>query len=216
MNIQFVPFSSEIELPFYSALFSFKLDHDKLSDSSRPVLGLYEPRAQADPESSTKMQILGSALTSNQYVSHSVRLSRISSNTRESVPLGMTRAHGTIKNVNTVEDFKNTNKSAMITNAGRQVRYHWPSNLKIILLYLQSTFRYGMRSRTAQSTLCQPCYLHSSFSHSPTSRSIGLLIGSHSRHSTTRLNSSESVLLGISPQTRAPPLLKRLAHGDTL
>lgn len=66
MDLKFATFSSEIELPFYSALFSFKLDHDKLSDSARPVLGLYEPRPQADPESSTKMQILGSALTSNQ------------------------------------------------------------------------------------------------------------------------------------------------------
>ena len=62
------PFSSEIELPFYSALFSLKLDHDKLDDSARPVLGLYEPQPQADPESSTKMQIRGNALTSNELV----------------------------------------------------------------------------------------------------------------------------------------------------
>lgn len=64
--LKFVPFSSEIELPFYSALFSSKLDHDKLDDSARPVLGLYEPRAQADLESSTRMQILGNALTSKE------------------------------------------------------------------------------------------------------------------------------------------------------
>jgi ubiquitin-like modifier-activating enzyme ATG7 len=65
-TIRFVPFSSEIELPFYTALFSSKLDHDKLDDSARPVLGLYEPRVQADPESSARMQILGNALTSNE------------------------------------------------------------------------------------------------------------------------------------------------------
>jgi ubiquitin-like modifier-activating enzyme ATG7 len=64
--LKFVPFSSEIELPFYSALFSSKLDHDKLNDSARTVLGLYEPRSQADESSGTKMQILGSALTSNE------------------------------------------------------------------------------------------------------------------------------------------------------
>lgn len=64
--LKFATFSSEIELPFYSALFSSKLDHDKLDDSARPVLGLYEPRAGADPESGTKMQILGNALTSNE------------------------------------------------------------------------------------------------------------------------------------------------------
>lgn len=66
MDLRFATFSSEIELPFYSALFSSKLDHDKLNDSARPVLGLYEPRANADPASSTKMQILGNALTSHQ------------------------------------------------------------------------------------------------------------------------------------------------------
>lgn len=64
--LKFVPFSSEIELPFYSALFSSKLNHDKLDDSARPVLGLYEPHAQTDPEYSTRMQILGNALTSKE------------------------------------------------------------------------------------------------------------------------------------------------------
>lgn len=64
--LKFATFSSEIELPFYSALFSSKLDHDKLSDSARPVLGLYEPRAGLAPDDSVKMQVLGSALTSHQ------------------------------------------------------------------------------------------------------------------------------------------------------
>jgi ubiquitin-like modifier-activating enzyme ATG7 len=35
--------------------------------------------------------------------------------------MGMSRAKGYIKNVNTIEEFKNTDKSAMITDAGRQV-----------------------------------------------------------------------------------------------
>ena len=33
----------------------------------------------------------------------------------------MTQAQGFIKNVNTVEDFNNTDKKAMLNNAGRQV-----------------------------------------------------------------------------------------------
>lgn len=65
--LQFATFTSEIELPFYSALFASKLDYDKLDDSARLVLGLYEPRAE-EPESSCKMQILGNALTSQKYV----------------------------------------------------------------------------------------------------------------------------------------------------
>jgi ubiquitin-like modifier-activating enzyme ATG7 len=66
LPLQFATFTSEIELPFYSALFASKLDYDKLDDSARLVLGLYEPRAE-DPDSSCKMQILGNALTSQQY-----------------------------------------------------------------------------------------------------------------------------------------------------
>jgi ubiquitin-like modifier-activating enzyme ATG7 len=65
--LQFATFKSEIELPFYSALFASKLDHDKLDDSARGVLGLYEPRRE-EPDSSCKMQILGNALTSQQCV----------------------------------------------------------------------------------------------------------------------------------------------------
>lgn len=100
--LQFATFTSEIELPFYTALFGSKLDYDKLDDSARGVLGLYEPRVDS-PESSSRMQILGNALASNNP------------------PLGTIRAEGIIRNVNTLEDFKNMDKSAMIKTAGRQI-----------------------------------------------------------------------------------------------
>ncbi|KAM3514309.1 hypothetical protein MY11210_001984 [Beauveria gryllotalpidicola] len=100
--LQFAPFASEIELPFYSALFASKLDYDKLDDSARGVLGLYEPRVE-QPEASSKMQILGNALTSTN------------------APLGTARAEGIIRNVNTLEDFKNMDKTAMLKTAGRQI-----------------------------------------------------------------------------------------------
>lgn len=67
-ELKFAAFSSLIELPFYSALFSSKLDHDKLDDSARFVLGVYEANATATPDESTRLQILGNALTSNTYV----------------------------------------------------------------------------------------------------------------------------------------------------
>jgi ubiquitin-like modifier-activating enzyme ATG7 len=66
MALKFAPFGSEIELPFYTALSQFKIDYDKLDDSARPVLGLYEPRATKSPDESCKMQILGNALSSNE------------------------------------------------------------------------------------------------------------------------------------------------------
>ncbi|EFX03568.1 autophagy ubiquitin-activating enzyme [Grosmannia clavigera kw1407] len=101
-GLQFATFNSLIEMPFYTALFASKLDHDKLDDSARSVLGLYEPRGEKDPGLSSQMQILGGALTSNQ------------------TPAGMIRAEGIIKNFNTVEDFKQADKAAMLHTAARQ------------------------------------------------------------------------------------------------
>ncbi|RYP18947.1 hypothetical protein DL765_003625 [Monosporascus sp. GIB2] len=101
--LKFAPFSSEIELPFYHALFASKLDHDKLSDSARPVLGLYEPRPGTEPDDSVKMQVLASALTSNH------------------VPRNAVRAEGIIKNMNTLDAFKQVDKSAILQNAARQI-----------------------------------------------------------------------------------------------
>lgn len=66
LPLTFAPFASEIDLPFYSALASTKIDHDKLDDSARQVLGLYEVRPAVAPEASCHMQIHGNALTSNQ------------------------------------------------------------------------------------------------------------------------------------------------------
>ncbi|PHH81041.1 hypothetical protein CDD80_4345 [Ophiocordyceps camponoti-rufipedis] len=100
--LQFAPFTSEIELPFYAALFASKIDHVKLDESARNVLGLYEPRAE-QPDDSCRMQILGNALTSN------------------TPPLGTARAEGFIKNLNTIEAFRNTDKAAMLQTAARQI-----------------------------------------------------------------------------------------------
>lgn len=67
-EVKYSAFTSQIELPFYSALFSSKLDHAKLDDSARFVLGVYEANPAALPDEGTRMQILGNALTNNTYV----------------------------------------------------------------------------------------------------------------------------------------------------
>lgn len=102
-TLRFAPFSSGMELPFYHALFASKLDHDKLSESARPILGLYEPRPGAQPDDSVKMQILASALTSNH------------------VPANAVRAEGILKNTNTMEAFKQVDKNEMLRNAASQI-----------------------------------------------------------------------------------------------
>ncbi|KAI1344775.1 E1-like protein-activating [Xylariaceae sp. FL0016] len=102
-TLKFAPFASEIELPFYSSFFASKLDHDKLNESARPVLGIYEPRPGAKADDSVKMQVLGSALTST------------------SVPMNAVRAEGTLHNTNTMEAFHQVKKPEMITQAARQI-----------------------------------------------------------------------------------------------
>ena len=61
--MQYTPFASDIELPFYTALASHKINYDKLDDAARPVIGLYEIRSTDPANASCRMQIRGNALT---------------------------------------------------------------------------------------------------------------------------------------------------------
>ncbi|KKA28718.1 hypothetical protein TD95_004910 [Thielaviopsis punctulata] len=101
--LQFVPLSSEIELPFYSALFSMKLETDMLNDSARSITAAYEARVSR-PEDSCKVQVVGNSLSS-QYVA----------------PRGAGRADGTLRNTNTWEDFKNLDRSALLKHSAKQI-----------------------------------------------------------------------------------------------
>lgn len=65
--LKFATFKSDIELPFYASLASLKIDHDRLDESSRRILGLYEVRTTDSPESSCRLQVHGNALTSDEY-----------------------------------------------------------------------------------------------------------------------------------------------------
>lgn len=71
--MQFAPFVSDIELPFYTSLASHKINHDKLDDSARKLLGLYEIRRNDALGASCRMQILGNALTNDEYALHAQR-----------------------------------------------------------------------------------------------------------------------------------------------
>ncbi|KAI5285404.1 Autophagy protein 7, partial [Ascosphaera aggregata] len=92
--MQYTPFLTDIELPFYTSLASLKIDTDKLNVSARKVLGLYQIRTNDSPEASCRMQIHGHALTRDE-------------------------AEGMIKNVNTLEDYRNEDKNALLQQAAR-------------------------------------------------------------------------------------------------
>ncbi|KIW05636.1 E1-like protein-activating enzyme Gsa7p/Apg7p [Verruconis gallopava] len=101
--LQFAPWSSDIELAFYATLASLKIDKDRLDDSARKVLGLYELKPGDKPERSARMQIHSTALTTDE------------------APGGYYRAEGYIKNYNTIEEYKNADRSSVVELAGRTI-----------------------------------------------------------------------------------------------
>ncbi|KAL4746772.1 hypothetical protein BDW72DRAFT_210161 [Aspergillus terricola var. indicus] len=101
--MQYTPFASDIELPFYTALASLKINHDKLDDSARKVLGLYEIRPSDAPNTSCRIQIHGNALASDEVSSTYYR------------------AEGMIKNVNTIEEYAKVDKMCMLQQAGETI-----------------------------------------------------------------------------------------------
>ncbi|KAI9653036.1 MAG: Autophagy protein 7 [Alyxoria varia] len=100
---QYAPWSSDVELSFYSALASQKVDHDKLDDSVHPIVGRYEVRPSDAPERSARMQIHGDAFFTGR------------------VPPGLYRADGYLKNANTIEEYKTLFKSPVLEEAGRHI-----------------------------------------------------------------------------------------------
>ncbi|KAL9085774.1 MAG: hypothetical protein Q9159_004543, partial [Coniocarpon cinnabarinum] len=102
-TVQFAPWTSDIELPFYSALASRKINFDKLDDAARKVLGRYEVRPSDPPERSTRMQLHGNAFSADEP------------------SLDYYRAEGMLKNVNTIEDYRALNHNATIEQAGRTI-----------------------------------------------------------------------------------------------
>ena len=67
--LKFATFASDIELPFFISLANNKINHDKLDDSARRVLGLYEIRPSDEPETSCRLQVHGNALSGDSSVS---------------------------------------------------------------------------------------------------------------------------------------------------
>ncbi|KAK4613853.1 Ubiquitin-like modifier-activating enzyme atg7 [Fulvia fulva] len=102
-QLMYAPWTSDVELAFYSALANIKINHDKLDSSARKVLGLYEINHKDAPERSTRMQIHGTALTTDE------------------VQKGFFRAEGFIRNFNTIDEFRQVDKAAHIERAGRMI-----------------------------------------------------------------------------------------------
>jgi hypothetical protein len=66
MPLRYATWISDVELGFYSSLASIKINHDRLDSSARKVLGLYEINPKDAEARSTRMQIHGNALTTDE------------------------------------------------------------------------------------------------------------------------------------------------------
>lgn len=119
--LQYAPWTSDVELAFYSALASIKINHDKLDSSTRKVLGLYEIQHRDLPERSNRMQIHGSSLTSDGYAQLLHAHPHTHPDSSSSVPSNFYRGEGTIRNFNTVEEYKQVDKTAHVERAGRTI-----------------------------------------------------------------------------------------------
>jgi ubiquitin-like modifier-activating enzyme ATG7 len=102
-TLKYAPWQSDVDMQFYAALAHIKINHDKLDDSARKVLGLYDVQPRDHPSRSSRMQIHPNALTSDD------------------TPNNYFRGEGIIKNFNTMEDFKNADRPALIERAGSTV-----------------------------------------------------------------------------------------------
>ncbi|CAI6335424.1 unnamed protein product [Periconia digitata] len=101
--LRFAPWQSDVDVQFYAALAHIKINHDRLNDSARKVLGLYEVRPGDHSARSMRIQIHPNALTSDD------------------TPPNFCRAEGIIKNCNTIEDFKNLDRPAILERCGQTI-----------------------------------------------------------------------------------------------
>ncbi|USP74951.1 hypothetical protein yc1106_02225 [Curvularia clavata] len=102
-SLKFAPWMSDVDVQFYAALAHIKINHDKLDDSARKVLGLYEVRPAEHSSRSMRIQIHPNALTSDD------------------TPPTFCRAEGIIKNCNTIEDYKALDRAAILERSAQTI-----------------------------------------------------------------------------------------------
>ncbi|BFZ65103.1 Autophagy protein 7 [Saitoella coloradoensis] len=99
--VLFAPFSSTVDAAFWHALSNQKIDLDGLNDSAREVVGQYK---QGMGGGSCWLELGPNALRIDEETSG-----------------GYCRAKGTIKNCNTIEDFKRLDKNAFLTSSAESL-----------------------------------------------------------------------------------------------
>lgn len=133
--MQYVPFASDIEIPFYASLARHKIDYAQLDDSPVPVTGLYEIRPNDPKEYSCRMQIHSDALVSGSRFSTTPTSAPTSTSTSSAAiaqqpdatttttrpPPNYCLAPGTIRNLNTVESYRALDRAHLLRESARQI-----------------------------------------------------------------------------------------------
>lgn len=152
-TIQFAPFSSTVSPAFWHALVKIKLDVLKLDQGEIPIVASYAAgRTITDRETGA-----GIALPSSVTLDENAFSPAASVHT----PPGSSLTSGKFKNFNTIEDFKNADKSALFNQLADEVRLRWPSPQ--VVENPHPTYQYGQRyrcgppSRTKTQILLKSC-----------------------------------------------------------
>ncbi|KAF9962752.1 Autophagy protein 7 [Modicella reniformis] len=112
MLLQFHPWASAVEAPFWQVLTQRKMDVFQLDDTHKPILGYYATGQQVRvPGRDTSVALparfcLGTGAFSDESVSEH-------HNSTSRIPAFMFPAPGIVKNTNTIEDFKSIDKTAL-------------------------------------------------------------------------------------------------------
>lgn len=126
--VQFAPFSSTVSPAFWHSLIKVKLEIQKLSSESLPIVASYSAgRSIKDRETGADV-----ALASNLIVADdSLQLERFQA------PPGSTLVRGAFKNFNTIEEFKNADKQTIFNDLAQEVSKMYLLRLVLLLkLYI--------------------------------------------------------------------------------
>lgn len=119
VTIQFTPFSSTVSPAFWHALVKLKLDVLKLDQEEIPVIASYAAgRTITDRETGAGISLPSSVTLDENAFSPPANVH---------TPPGSSLALGKFKNFNTIEDFKNADKSALFNQLADEVRLRWPN-----------------------------------------------------------------------------------------
>ncbi|KIJ43809.1 hypothetical protein M422DRAFT_30685 [Sphaerobolus stellatus SS14] len=109
--VQFAPHTSLVQPTLWHELTRLKIDVLKLSDETIPVVASYGPgRTISDRETGKEITLGGSFSVAGEGF-----------NLKSKIPPHSTVAYGSLKNFNTIEDFKSADKAALFNEAAEEI-----------------------------------------------------------------------------------------------